>query len=92
MNIKNRNVFPKKQIAWDVYMSSLTGWSSLPPTFAGCGRWGIQRYFAWIKNPKPMKEKKKEKLVSPNGHAPAVTGGRRDSRRQFLFFYLMNFY
>ena len=48
--------------------------NGLQLTFAGCGRWGIQRYFAWIKNPKPMKEKKKEKLVRPNGHAPAVIG------------------
>jgi len=45
-----------------------------PLTDAGCGCWGIQRYFAWIKNPKLMKEKKKEKLLSPNGHAPAVGG------------------
>jgi len=28
--------------------------------------WGIQIYFVWFKNPKPMKEKKKEKLDCPN--------------------------
>ncbi|HQK39145.1 MAG TPA: hypothetical protein PLO52_03400 [Flavobacterium alvei] len=65
----------------------MLGFIRLHITFAGCGRWGIQRYFAWIKNPKPIKEKKKEKLLRPNGHAPAVTGGRRDTGRQFSFYF-----